>query len=247
MTAVLLALIMAASIMGCMEEGAEEADGNPDGDQNPQDAGGDEGKVYKALDVEVTNIEWTWSGPPGDSLTDPDLTVRCDAINYGGAGRITVVITASAGDASESENISVTVEKLVTIDGNVQLPLEFHGKLAVRPVNISWYTKRALSEAVVTPRTEEMDVEVCNVYYDSLTWLDENQTQLEAAVHVTVINYDAPGYVTVVAEMTSQDMVKKLEERVRVGFYEQVELRLISVLPYPPSNITVYIKRPQPG
>lgn len=237
LTAVVLVIIIGALTFGCMEETSNTT---TEGQNLPQ-GGGDTngGAVSSPMDVEITNIDYEFTEHPDDPFAQPDLHVTCDAINYGGAGRATVVIVANA------TNVSTTMEQVVSLGENEQVNLDFYGKMPEEPTNITGYAKRELLDLIPNPKTSDMDVEISNLYYDSLSWADENHTEIDASAHATAINYGQPGYVTVVVNMSGPGFTKQVEERVHIDWYEQQDMHFDTKLPAPPTNLTARIKRPQ--
>jgi len=237
LTVVVVVVLLGALTFGCMEA----TDNTTTNNQNPAQGGGDndEGAVSSPMDVEITNIDYEWTEYPDDPLAQPDLHVTCDAINYGGAGRATIVIAAN------TTNASVTMEQVVGLGENEQVSLDFYGKMSEEPTNITGYAKRELLDLIPNPKTSDMDVEIVNLYYDSLSWVDENHTELDASVHATAINYGQPGYVTVVVNISGPGFTKQVEERIHIDWYEQQDLEFDTKLPAAPTNLTARIKRPQ--
>ena len=192
------------------------------------------------MDIEITNIEYEWRDYPDDPLAQPEIIVTCGAINYGGSGHATIVVVANASNASTS------IEKVACLAQNEQLHLEFYRKIPYEPLNITGYSKRELLD-IISPSSEDLDVEIVNLFYEALGWIDDEKTELEVTVYATAINYEHPGYITVVIELAGEGFSKKIEERIFINWYEQFDLVFQIRLPAQPTNITAYTKRPQPS
>lgn len=234
----ILTILLIALILGCMEAETQE------GDQSGGDVtGGDvnnSNAVSSPVDVEVTNIRYDWHDYPDQTLAEPDLKVTCDAINYGGSGYVTVVMVANA------TNESACMEQRIKLEKNEQRTLVFYRKFAYKPTSINASTKREVSSIITPPTSGDPEVEIANLWDEALWWIDPEQTQLQIAVHASPINYGPPGYVTVSVEIVCQGVTSKVEQRVHLGWNEQVDLRLESVVPSRSFNFTAYVRRPQP-
>jgi hypothetical protein len=227
---------MTTYIFGCMEEDNQ----NTTNGNGNNDNGGSGDFVFKAMDVEITNIEYQYSIDPMDPPRPGDLIVTCDAINYGGTGQCVVVICVNG------TNSSIKMEQIVPLDENQQVELYFEGKSFEEPINITGYTKRETSGAITGPKSPEMDIETVNLFYDIHGWVDENQTELSVSITLTAINYESPGYVTIVVEAIGENFAKKMEERIYIGWFQYYDLNFDMNLPGIPVNITAQSKRPQP-
>jgi hypothetical protein len=91
-----------------------------------------------------------------------------------------------------------------------------------------------------------MDVVIANIFPKIHGWLDTNQTKLKVEIHASVINYEQPGYITLVVKVDGEDYNKTLEERIHVGWYELQNVKYDMILPGLPINTTITTKRPQP-
>jgi hypothetical protein len=226
---------MTTYIFGCVEE--ENSLDNTSQDGNGD---GNEGMVIKAMDVEITNIEYEWSGQTTNPLDTPEMTINCEAINYGGPGRCTVEIKANC------PNSSITMKQIISLNSNEQKGLQFWGKIDEEPLNITSHVERTLSNAVTSPKSEEMDVVIANIFPKIHGWLDVNQTELKVEIFASVINYEQPGYITLVVKINGEGFNKTLEERIHVGWYELQNVKYDMILPGVPVNTTITTKRPQP-
>jgi hypothetical protein len=227
---------MTTLIFGCVEE--EEGNNSTGGNNNPVDNNG--GMVVKAMDVDITNIEHNWRENTQNPLDPPDLSVSCEAINYGGPGRCTVAIVANDG------NSSITVKRIIGLKANEQKELTFWGKISKEPVNITGYVERELSDAITKPKSDEMDVVIENIFPQVHKWLDKNHTELQVTIHASAINYEKPGHITLVTEVEGIGFTKTVEERIHIDWYELIDLKFDMTLPGVPVNMTINTKRPDP-
>ncbi len=235
------ALLLMSLILGCMEEtGTQEEDQSYYEETGGGGAGGGDttGAASPPVDVEVTNIRYEWHEYPDQPLSEPVLTATCDAINYGGPGYVTVVLVVNG------TNQSACMEQRIQLAQNEQRSLTFYRKFSCRPTSVTAHTKRGVL-VNEQPTSGEPEVEIANLWYETLSWLDVERTQLEIAIHASAINYGRSGYVTVSIEIECQGSTSKVEQRVHLAWNEQVDLRLVTVVPSPSLNLTAYVRRPQ--
>ncbi len=228
-----LALVLAGIMLGCMEEDTSQTEQNP---QQNSDAGGEpaeEGTSIPPMDIEIANLEWEWVNST-EGPERSELSVSCDAINYGGPGYATIRVVANASETS------LVLEQRIYIDQNEQLHLDFSGKIDSEPTNISVYARRERLD-ILEPRVEDLDVEVTNLYYDVLG-VDDTY---DIVIYCSAINYGQPGYITVVMDVSCPEVNKTLEERVHLDTDEQLDMEFRVQLPSLPQNLSTSLKRPQ--
>ena len=230
---VVLAVSMVAFILGCMEEETESTTGATTSSNNSNS-----GETSSSpMDVEITNVEYQWKDYPGNPFRLPDLSVTCDAINYGGSGRTTVVVVANGSEGP------VEMRKVIQIAKNGQVEVKLSGKIPTKPVSIAGDTERDLLSIVKQPSAKDMDVQIVNLFYDVTKWVNTSKLELDVVVRLSAINYGLPGYLTLVVQVDGQGFSKTTEERKHIGWYQQLDLSYSFKLPGVPVNLTAYAKR----
>lgn len=230
---VLLILSMVSLILGCMEEEAANTTTKKASDQN----NGTDNMAASPMNVEITNVEYQWKDYPGNPFRLPDLSVTCDAINYGGSGRTTVVVVANGSEGS------VVMQKVIQIAKNGQVEVKLSGKMPAKPLSIAGHTERNLLSIVTQPAAKDMDVEIVNLNYDVTKWVNTTKLELDVVVRFSAINYGLPGYFTLVVQVDGEGFSKPNEERKHIGWYQQLDFSYSFKLPGPPENVTAHAER----